>query len=103
MNREELYELHAASTAQKIYVVLIKFKNGLHTIAKDVGEEKPWSSRNKQLAEDHAREFQKLDPQIDKAGAVTLEEAFTILQQNFSQGFQKAIQKLNDKEKKFEL
>lgn len=83
MTLEELYELKALEAARSIYVILVENTNGDKVLVKDPGLDRPWSSRNKKLAEDHARLFER-NNRIRKAGAVTLEEAFNILQKQFA-------------------
>ena len=84
MTREELFELKAAQAARSIFVILVEMTNGETVLVRDPGLNKPWSSRNKKLAEDHARLIEN-EKRVRKAGAVTLEEAFTVLQKKFAQ------------------
>ena len=84
MTLEELYEIKALEAARSIFVILAERTDGDVVLVRDPGMNKPWSSRNKLLAEDHARLISR-NPQVRKAGAVTLEEAFTVLQKRFSE------------------
>ena len=83
MNLQDFAELKALELAKKLFVILVEFKNGDKTIIKDPGMDQPWHTKNKKLADDNARLYEQR-PEIVKAAAMTLEEAFAILQRHFA-------------------
>lgn len=83
MTLEEFFELKALDMARTTYVVLAEDVNGNRILLQDPGMDRPWSSKNRKLADSHAQEIER-SRQYRKAAAVTLEEAFTILQQQFA-------------------
>lgn len=88
-NLAELKALHAART---IYVVVAERRDGTKILLQDPGMNRPWSTKNKRLADSHAAEVQRSG--YRKAAAMTLEEAFTLLQKQFSDANKKKF-KLN--------
>lgn len=84
MNLQDLAEIKALQLAESIYVVLLEKTDGSWTIARDPGLDRPWHTRSKQLADKMAADFQAM-PQVRKAEARTLGEAFLLLQGKFSQ------------------
>lgn len=83
MDLQDFAELKALELAKNLFVILVEFKNGDKTIIKDPGMDRPWSTKNKKLADDNARLYEQR-PEIVKAAAMTLEEAFAILQRHFA-------------------
>lgn len=84
MNLQDLAEIKALQLADSIYVVMLEKTDGNWTVARDPGLDQPWHTRNKLLADKMAGDFQRL-PDVRKAEARTLGEAFLLLQGKFSQ------------------
>lgn len=83
MTLEQLFELKATKVAESLYVIVAERRDGTKLLLQDPGMGKPWSSRNKKLADSHAAEIQGRRD-IAKAGAMPLAEAFMVLQQDFA-------------------
>lgn len=73
---------HIAMLSKSIYVVLMKDSKGKLTLLADPGMNKPWSSKNKRLADFHAHECD--------GEARTWGEAFALLLKE-NPGFEKEL------------
>lgn len=90
MHLSDLFDLKAKIIADNTYVILVEHKRRGLILVKDPGLDRPWSTQNKKLADSHAADYAK-DPMAVKASAVTLSEAFDILQKKFSEQYQAKI------------
>jgi len=79
MDLQDFAEFKALQVADRTYVIVAERKDGRIILVADPGLGKPWSSRNKKLADDHARALEQ-DPLCRKASAMTINDAFPILQ-----------------------
>lgn len=75
-------EQHITALSQRIYVILMKDEKGRLTLLADPGMNQPWSSKNKRLADFHAK-------QCD-GEARTWAEAFRLLAKD-NPGFEKEL------------
>jgi hypothetical protein len=75
-------ETHIAALSQRIFVILLKDEKGRLTLLADPGMNQPWSSKNKRLADFHAK-------QCD-GEARTWAEAFALLAKD-NPGFEKEL------------
>lgn len=66
-----LFELGVAIKSRELYVILMKDDEGRLTLLADPGQGKPWYSKNKKLADYHAKEC--------NGEARTWQEAFDLL------------------------
>lgn len=71
MNEREVFHSIANRIARSTYVILLKDQRGHLTLLADPGLNRPWSSKNKKLADFHAK-------QCD-GEARTYEDAFRLL------------------------
>lgn len=83
MNLNELFDLKAQQVANTTYVIVAQRRDGTKLLVRDPGLDRPWSSKNRLLADSHAKACER-SPGIVKAGAMTLAEAFHILQSDFA-------------------
>lgn len=79
MDLQDFAEFKALQAADQIYVIVAERADGRIILVADPGLGKPWHSKNKKLADDHARLLER-DPNCRKASAMTINDAFPVLQ-----------------------
>lgn len=84
MQSQDYAELKALELSESLYVILAERMDGVTILIPDLGLDRPWTTRNKRLADDNASMYQRA-PECRKAAAMTLGEAFTILRKQLAQ------------------
>lgn len=88
---DNLFQLGVAIKSKELYVILMKDDAGRLTLLADPGENKPWYSKNKKLADYHAKECD--------GEARTWQEAFDLLRKahpEFEKELCRRVQNVHD-------